>query len=123
MNVEVLEEVGKQVNVSELGYMHHAMAGTLRVIRSVHGEHGHFDLVLRGDGHAAAKALMDEYRPKKKRKGTYEASSKRTSKASSKASPSKAASKGASKASSKATKAVAKVPGKDPWALSGRGNS
>ena len=70
MNVEVLEEVGKQVNVSELGYMHHAMAGTLRVIRSVHGEHGHFDLVLRGDGHAAAKALMDEYRPPKKRKGS-----------------------------------------------------
>ena len=68
MNVEVLEEVGKQVNVSELGYMHHAMAGTLRVIRSVHGEHGHFDLVLRGDGHDAAKALRDEYRPPKRKK-------------------------------------------------------
>mgnify|MGYP004211305651 CR=1 FL=1 len=61
MNVEVLEEVGKQVNVSELGYMHHAMAGTLRVIRSVHGEHGHFDLVLRGDGHAAANARLPRH--------------------------------------------------------------
>ena len=127
MNVEVLEEVGRgkrrSLSVLELGYVHHAMAGTLRVLRSVHGEHGHFDLVLRGDGHAAAKALMDEYRPKKKRKGTYEAASKGASKAASKAaskgtSP-KASSRGASKASSKATKVAAKVPGKDPWALSG----
>ena len=50
MNVEVLEEVGRgkhrSLSVLELGYVHHAMAGTLRVIRSVHGEHGHFDLVL-----------------------------------------------------------------------------